>query len=67
MELVNEYKYLGVMFNEYIDVGKMVTVLANSGNRALGCILNKFTYLNGLTYNTYKKTFLYVCSPHFGL
>ena len=21
MELVNKYKYLGVMFNEYIDVG----------------------------------------------
>ena len=52
MELVHEYKYLGMMFNEYIDVGKMVTVQANSGNRALGCILNKFNYLNGVTYNT---------------
>ena len=38
----------------------MVTVLGNSGNRALGCILNKFNYLNGLTYNTYKKL-LFMC------
>ena len=63
MELVNEYKYLGVMFNEYIDVGKMITVLANSGNRALGCILNKFNHLNGLTYNTYKKLFFMCVAP----
>ena len=43
-QTINEYKYFGILFNEYIDIGKMALILDNSRNRALGAIINKFTY-----------------------
>ena len=54
----NEYKYLGPVFNEHIDIGQMAHVLANSGNRALGAIINTFSHPQGLNYNTYKKSMM---------
>ena len=56
---INEYKYLGLVFNEHRDIGKMALALANSGNRALGAIINKFSIPGGLSYNQ-TKTMIYV-------
>ena len=33
LQIVNKYKYLGLVFNTHIDIGKMTLVLVNSGNR----------------------------------
>ena len=63
LQTINEYKYLGLVFNEHLDIGKMATVLANSGNRALGAIMNKFNHLGGLSYNTYKKLYDMCVAP----
>ena len=54
LQTVNKYKYLGLVFNQHIDIGKMAHVSANSGNRALGAIINKFNHLGGLCYNVQK-------------
>ena len=63
LQTINEYKYLGLVFNEHLDIGNMATVLANSGNRALGAIMNKFDHLGGLSYNTYKKLYDMCVAP----
>ena len=48
LQIVNEYIiYLGLVFNEHLDIGKMALVLANSENRALGAIINKLNHLGG--------------------
>ena len=53
----NEYKYLGVIFNEYLNFEKNVDKMANSANRALGSIINKFQQIRNMGANTYFKLF----------
>ncbi len=36
LSVVKQYKYLGIIFNEFADFNVKVSVLANAGNRALG-------------------------------
>ena len=54
LQIVHEYKHLGLVFNEHIDIGKMALVLADSRTRALSAIIKKFHHLGGLSYYTYK-------------
>lgn len=57
LTIVDRYKYLGIVLNAYVDFDITVQVLADSGGRALGAILNKYRKLNGLGYYTYAKLY----------
>ena len=63
LDIVSEYRYLGIFLNEFVDIGKMATVLAESGSRALGSIIHKFRFLNGLGYKSYKTLFDMCVAP----
>ena len=54
---VEQYRYLGIMINEFIDYNGIAKVLADSANRALGAVINKYKTLNGLGYYTYTQMF----------
>ena len=54
---VSSYKYLGVIFDDFLDYIKTVTMLAESTGRALGSIYNKNKTNKGFVYSIY--TILY--------
>lgn len=57
LDLVEQYKYLGVILHEYMDFGVTADVLAASGGRVLGAIASKYFKIDGLGYSTYTKLF----------
>ena len=57
LNIVTEYKYLGLYLNEFMDFGKSVAYLAASGTRALGAIRNKLYNIKNVRYAVYSKLF----------
>lgn len=57
LNTVQQYKYLGIILNEYLDFSVTAQVLADSANRALGAIINKYKKINGLGYYTFTRLF----------
>ena len=58
----NDYKYLGVYFDEYLNFNKNIETLSNSGQRALGALIAKYKSLNEMGFDTYSKCFnSYIC------
>ena len=55
IEIENKYKYLGVVFNEFLDYNMTDLAFAQAGGRALGSIINKFKALKDMGYKTYSK------------
>ena len=52
LETVNDYKYLGVKFNEYLDKQVPGDSLADGATRALGKLLSKYHLNKGLGLKT---------------
>jgi hypothetical protein len=61
--VVTQYKYLGIVINEFIDYNVIAQILADAANRALGSIINKYKKINGLGYYTYTKLFQSAVCP----
>ena len=57
IDIVDNYKYLGVPMNENLDYSFTANKFASAGSRALGSIVNKYKKLNGLGYYTYTKLY----------
>ena len=57
LDIVDTYKYLGIVMHYSLNYEFTAEVLAKSGSRALGAICSKFQNNKGLGYNTYKKSF----------
>ena len=57
VEIVRDYKYLGVVFDEKLKFEKCNDILCNSVGRALGAIIAKFKELNDLGYKIFKKPY----------
>ncbi len=53
------YKYLGLLFDEFVTFEEAVKVLSDSAGRALGGIIAKFKHVRDIGYKTYTK--LYDC------
>ncbi len=69
LEIVDKYKYLGIVLNEHLEYSMVAMILGNSAGRALGAIYNKYRLNKGFGYNTYTKLYhsrvvpvLYYCS-----
>lgn len=52
-----EYKYLGITLNEYLDYKFSTDILSDSGGRALSSIITKMIKHGGFPLNVYKKLF----------
>lgn len=57
LEIVNRYKYLGLVLDEHLDFNTTSSILSESAGRALGSICSKFKSNKGFGYNTYSKLF----------
>ena len=57
IEIVSRYKYLGLVFDEFLDYNVTASVLADSAGRALGAIYNKFKLNKGFGYDTYTTLY----------
>ena len=53
VDLVAKYKYLGVIFDEYLEYKENADVLASSGGRALGAVINKFKTVKNIGFQTF--------------
>ena len=57
LEVVTEYKYLGVYLNEFLLYENTADTLSKSATRALGSVLNKFRSLKNMGFQSYTKLF----------
>ncbi len=55
LSVVKQYKYLGIIFDEFVDFNVTVDVLAGVRTRVLWAIINKYKQINGLGYYTCIK------------
>ncbi len=53
LECVSEYKYLGILIDEFMDFSKTAELLASSAGRALGGVINKVKVNKDLGFNSY--------------
>ena len=56
-DYVTEYKYLGVIIDEFLDFTPHSNIMSGAGHRALGGLIGKYKKLNGMGYDTYTKCF----------
>lgn len=57
IQIVEKYKYLGLVLHETLSYDVSATVLADAGGRALGAIINKYKKIGGLGYYTYTTMY----------
>lgn len=57
IETVSTYKYLGIIFDEYLSFDQCAEVLSESGGRALGSVISKFKKFRDCTFNTFTKLY----------
>ncbi len=57
LDIVDQYKYLGVLLNEYLDFSHTASLLSASASRALGAIIGKTKKLREVGFNTFSKMF----------
>ena len=57
MKITETYKYLGLIFDEYVDFKTGIGTLADAGGRALGAVISKFKYMRDVGYKTYTKLY----------
>ena len=63
VNIVPEYKYLGVVLDEHLSYKPATKLLASAGGRALGSIIYKFKSFKDIGYDTYTKLFDSCVSP----
>ena len=54
VEFCEEYKYLGVTINEFLNYSKTTKELSNPAGRALGFVITKMIKNGGFPVNVYK-------------
>ncbi len=57
LSVVNQYKYLGVILNEFVNFNVIADILSDIANRALGAIISNYKHINGLGYYTYTQLY----------
>ncbi|MCG8113538.1 MAG: reverse transcriptase family protein [Candidatus Thiodiazotropha taylori] len=74
IEMTDRYKYLGLWFQENLDMKFATTELAKSASRALSVVYAKFKSVGGMAYEVYTKLYkslvepiLYYCAGIWGL
>ena len=63
IDLVPNYKYLGVIIDEHLKFNSCTTALSDSAGRALGGIIGKFKSLRNVGFETFTKLYSAGVSP----
>ena len=63
LDVTSEYKYLGLWFNEFLDLQGTVKHIAKSATRALGAVISKFKRTGGILFDCYKQLFDSMVKP----
>ena len=63
LEIVDQYKYLGIMLNHNLDVSLIQEQLAGAGSRALGTIIGKTKSNYDLSFSSYSTLFQSCIEP----
>ncbi len=53
IDIVDHYKYLGILLNEHLDFTETAEMLSSAAARALGSVINKVRANKDLGYNTF--------------
>ena len=62
LQLVDQYKYLGVILNEHMDFNITATSLSGAASRAVGMLRYRLKSLKECRYNTFTKLYSsYIC------
>ena len=57
MELLKQYKYLGLIFTEFLDLLTMAKTVAKSASRALGLLISKDKVFGGMPFKCYTRCY----------
>ncbi len=57
LSVVNQYKYICVILNEFVNFNVIADILYGAANRAHRAIISKYKHINGLGYYTYTKLY----------
>ena len=57
IDIVSNYKYLGLFLDEHMNYEKAVDTLCGSAGRALGSVINKFKSLHNIGFSTFTKLY----------
>ena len=57
LSFVEQYKYLGLVLNEHLDINVTVKMVAQSACRALGLLIAKYKSMGGMPYRVYSKLY----------
>jgi hypothetical protein len=57
INVVDSYKYLGLMFNEHLDKSMMAKSVAKSANRALGLLIAKCKAFGGMPHDVFTRLY----------
>ncbi len=57
VDIVNQYKYLGLILTEHLDYQRMAKVVAQSASRALGLLISKDKAAGGMPFECYTKCY----------
>jgi hypothetical protein len=63
LDVVDSYKYLGIILDEHLSFNNAVDSLGTGGGRALGAINSKFKFLKNMGFQTYNKLFVNCVLP----
>ncbi len=57
LNVVHRYRYLGIVFNEYLDFNVCVDILSDAAGRALGAVIGKSRHLKDIGFKFFQKPF----------
>ena len=63
LEVVESYKYLGLLLNEYLDFSVTAKAVTKSASRALGLVIAKAKSFGGLPYRVFYKLYESIVCP----
>ena len=57
INIVKNYKYLGIILDEHLDFDECITTLSSSASRALSAIINKYNVYKNFSFNIYLQLY----------
>ena len=59
LTIIDKYKYLGVILDEFLNFESCVQVLSEAAGRALGPVIHKFKTLKEIGFRTFERMYMY--------
>ena len=57
IDLTHQYKYLGVLFTEHLDLMQMAKIVAQSASRAQGLLISKDKVVGGMPFECFTQCY----------